>query len=258
METKRILFVKGQRLTRQLNIRRTLLAAVDHFLEGSPGSLTKAHRLVARCYAARQFVTLDEIVWGGVIMALTDAEYYSHVPRLQQYRTLLSEGSAEIHRAYLNFNFGSDFTPEERAWLNRLHDLLDFLGGFPFPAADLDQTVALEEYERRVEEINQVMLQSPPPPRLEDEMIYHLILREVSTILVNIDLRYALLRRTTHLVPRGSYSSFPPQPKLGRDDTPDISADLNWARRALRSMVEQGWLLLTWQVTPTHYHLSLH
>src|SRR5258708_38678974 len=136
METKRILFVKGQRLTRQLNIRRTLLAAVDHFLEGSPGSLTKAHRLVASCYAARQFVTLDEIVWGGVIMALTDAEYYSHVPRLQQYRTLLSEGSAEIHRAYLNFDFGSDFTPQERASLNRLDYLLDFLGGCPVPTGD--------------------------------------------------------------------------------------------------------------------------
>jgi hypothetical protein len=70
-------------------------------------------------------------------------------------------------------------------------------------------------------------------------------------------MRYSLLR-STHLVPEAPYSSFPPQPDKGRDNTPDISGDLDWARRALRSIVEQGWLLLTWQITPEHYHISFH
>lgn len=230
-----------------------LLTAVDSFIEGSPASVAKAHRLVDRCYAARRFVTLDEIVWGGIIAALTDSVFYTNLPTLHEYRSLLSEGSAEIHRAYLNFDFSSKFTPKERAWLGMLNGMLDFLGGFPFP----DRNLALEEYERRVSEIERAMLQSPPPNRLEDEMIYHLILRKVSTILVNVDLRYSLLR-STHLIPKAPYSSFPPQPVKGRDDTPDISGDLDWARRALRSIVEQGWLLLVWQVTPRHYHFSLH
>ena len=240
-------------MARPLNIRHTLLVAVNDFIEGSPASLAKAHRLVARCYAVRRFVTLDEVVWGGIIMALTDSDFYTHLPTLHEYRSILSTGSSEIHRAYLNHDFHRVFMPEERAWLGQLNDMLDFLGGFPF----CDRDAALQDYERRVEEIKQSMLLSPSPARLEDEMIHHLILREVSTILVNVDLRYSLLR-STHLVPRVPYSSFPPQPDEGRDDSPDISGDLNWARRALRSIVEQGWLLLTWQVTPEHYHLSLH
>jgi hypothetical protein len=240
-------------LARPLNIRRTLLAAVNDFIEASPASLAKAHRLVARCYVERRVATLDEVVWGGIIMALTDSEFYARLSTLREYRSLLAAGSHEIYRTYLNFDFSPDFTAVERAWLGKLNDMLDFLGGFPFP----DRDAALQEYERRVEEIKQSMLQSPPPKRLEDEKIYHLILREVSTILINVDLRYSLLR-STHLVPRVPHSSFPPQPDEGRDDTPDISGDLDWARRALRSIVEQGWILLTWQVTPEHYHLSLH
>ena len=240
-------------MARPLNFRRTVRAAVEAFIEGPPDSLVKAHRLVARCYAARRVGTLDEVVWGGIIMALTDAEVYTHLPTLREYRSLLSAGSPEIYRTYLNHDFGAAFTPEERAWLNKLHHLLGFLSGFPFP----DRDAALREYERQVEEIKQSMLQSPPPERLGDEMIYHLILREVSTILINVDLRYSLVC-STHLVPRVPYSSFPPQPDKRRDNTPDIAADLDWARRALRSIVEQGWLLVTWQVTPDHYHLSLH
>jgi len=43
------LLAEVSRLTRPLNVRRTLLAAVDAFLEASPPSLNKAHQLVARC-----------------------------------------------------------------------------------------------------------------------------------------------------------------------------------------------------------------
>lgn len=251
--TRTLTLVEVSDLARPLNIRRTLLAAVDAFLEGSPTSVAKAQRLIDRCYAARRFVTLDEVVWGGVIMALTDSEYSTHRPTLQHYRSLLREGSPEIHRGYLNFDFRSAFTPEEGIWFGKLNNLLAFFGGFPFP----DTAEAHQEYEQRKEEIKQSMLQSPPPKRLEDETIYHLILREASTILINVNLQYALLR-SMHLVPQAPYSSFPPQPDKGRDDTPDIGGDLDWVRRALRSIVEQGWLLLMWQVTPTHCHFSLH
>lgn len=240
-------------MTRPFNIRRTLLAAVDGFLEASPASLAKAHRLVARCYHARRYTSLDEVVWGPLIMELTDSVFYEDRPTLHRYRALLAEGTPEIHRVYLNFDFRPDFTAVERVWYESVLDLLDFLGGFPFPEMDS----ALRQYERRMAEIEQSMRQSPPPKRLGEEMIYHLILREVSAILLHVDLRYALLR-STHLVPRAPYSSMPPQPEVGRDDMPDIAGDLDWARRALGSIVEQGWLLLTWQVTPDHYLLSLH
>ncbi|HEX9414569.1 MAG TPA: hypothetical protein VF916_13770, partial [Ktedonobacterales bacterium] len=133
-------------MARPLNIRRTLLAAVDDFIEALPASLTKAHRLVARCYVARRSFTLDDVVWGGITMALTDSEFYARLPTLREYRSLLAAGSREIYRTYLNYDFKGAFTPEERAWLGKLNDMLDFLGGFPFP----DRDAALQEYERRV------------------------------------------------------------------------------------------------------------
>lgn len=240
-------------MARSLNIRHALLAAVDGFIEASPASLAKAHRLIARCYNACGSFSIAEIVWGGFIDWLTDSLFYEDPLTLHKYRSLLAAGSHEIYRTYLNYDFALVFTPEERIWLSQLNDMLDFLGGFPF--SDMD--AALLEYKRRVEEIKQSMQQSPTPERLEDETIYHLILRDASTILINVNLRYSLLR-STHLVPRIPYNSYPPQPDEGHDDMPDITGDLDWARRALRSIVEQGWLLLTWQVTPKHYHLSLH
>ncbi len=212
---------------RPLDIRRTLLAAVDAFLDASPASLAKAHHLVVRCESACRFFTLDDVVWGGMIHALTDSVCYDHPPTLRAYRSLLAGGSREISRHYLNYDFAWVFTPEERAWLDTLHGMLDFLSGYPFPDTD----AAIQAYKRRVEEIQRLMLQSPPPQRLEDETIYHLILRDVSTILINIDLRYSLLR-STHLVPETPYASSPPQPNEGRDTTPDVSG--TWTGHAAR------------------------
>jgi hypothetical protein len=236
-----------------LNFRRTLLAAVENFLEASPTSLAKAHRLVARAYRARRSFTLDDIAWGGVISALTDSVFYDDSKTLRDYHSMLRGSSSEIHRTYLNHDFGRALTAEERFWLTELNDMLGFLSGFPFP----DHDAALLEYDQRADIIKQAMLISPPPDRPEDETIYHLILRESSMIVTHVHLKYSLLR-STYLVPSHPYSSYPPQPKDGRDNTPDVSADLDWARRALRSIVEQGWLLITWQITPEHYRISIH
>ena len=96
-------------MARPLNVRRALLAAVDAFLEATAEPATKGHRIVKRYYAARRFTTLDEIVWGGIIMELTDFDYFTSRSYLLARRSLLAQGSTEIHRAYLNF--GGD-------WLN--------------------------------------------------------------------------------------------------------------------------------------------
>jgi hypothetical protein len=248
-----MLLVEVECLAQPLNIRRTLLTAVDSFLEASPASLTKAHRLIARCEDACPFFTLNDVVWGGFVRELTDSLFYESAPWLSEFRSLLVAGSHEIYRTYLNYNFDGKFTQAERTWISALHEMLDFLSGYPFP--DRDQ--AISRYENLVAKIKQAMLQSPSPERLEEETIYHLILREASAILISVDRRFSALR-STHLVPNGPYTSYGPQPRKGRDTEPDISGDLDWTRRALNSIVEQGWLLLTWQVTPEHYRLSLH
>lgn len=230
-----------------------MLAAVDAFLAASPSSLNKAHQLVARCGKASLPFTVGDIVWGYFIPHLKDSLFFEDPDFLRDLHTVLAAGSPEIHRTYLNYDFAWVLTADERAWLTTVSEMLDFLAGFPFA----EDEAALHEYTRRAEAIAQAMRLSPPPQRLEDETIYHLILREVSVILTTVDLRHSLLY-FTHLVPETPYASYVRLPRSGRDRTPDISADIDWARRALRSLQEQGWLLLTWQITPTHYHLSLH
>jgi hypothetical protein len=242
-------------LARRVNFRRTLLAAVDAFLEGTPTSIERAQRLVERCYTARRFTTLDEIVWGGIISELSDSVFYEHLPTLRKHRVTLASGSNEIHRAYLNFDFRDWFTQVEQDWYAQLWEMLDFFDAFPFT----NPTEAIAEYEQRSSAIEDLTLQSPPPGRLGDEMIYHFVMREVTEITTNICLRPILLEQG-HMIPDVEYSAFSPQPRTPNwlDQAPDPKESLVWARKALRSIVEDGWMLITWQVTRHHYNLSLH
>jgi hypothetical protein len=241
------------RLARRVNFRRTLLAAVDAFNEGTPTSIAKAHRLVQRCDAARQFTTLDEIVWGGIISSLSDSLFYEYAPALLKFRTLITKGSNEVHRAYLNYDFRDDFTQVEQDWYARLREMLDFFDDFPFR----DVKVSIAEYKRRTLEIERLASQSPPQARLGDEMIYHFILREVTEITTTIGLSPPLLARG-RIVPVGEHSAMPPQTDDWLEGQPNPRESLKWARKALRSIVEDGWMLITWQVTRHHYNLSLH
>jgi hypothetical protein len=187
-------------LARRVNFRRTLLAAVDAFIEGTPTSIEKGLRLVGRCYAARQFTTLDEVVWGGIISTLSDSIYYEHAPTLLEFRSLLAEGSTNIHRAYLNHDFRDEFTQAEQDWYARLWSMLDFFDTFPFTNA----AEAIAEYEQRSAAIRDIALQSPPPRRFGDEMIYHFILREVTEIATSVRLGLGVLARG-RLIPGGIF-----------------------------------------------------
>jgi hypothetical protein len=83
-----------------LTLRRSLLVAVDAFLEASPASLANAHRLIVRCdrYHASIHYTLDGMVWGGPIGAPTDSVFYENPATLRAHRALLTGVSHEIHR----------------------------------------------------------------------------------------------------------------------------------------------------------------
>jgi hypothetical protein len=90
-------------------------------------------------------------------------------------------------------------------------------------------------------------------------MIYHFVMREVTEITTTIYLRPFLLEQG-RMIPDIEYSAFSPQPRTRNwlDQAPDPKESLTWARKALRSIVEEGWMLITWQVTRHHYNLSLH
>lgn len=234
--------------------RRSLLAVVEAFLESTPASLAKAHRMVRRLEAARQFTTLDTLVWSGFISELTDSLFYQDPTYLAELRTLLLHGSPDIHRAYLRYDYRPDFTVVEGAWHEQLSRLGELLQSAPFA----DASVAIEEYQRYVNAIEALAAQASAPRHVGDEQVYHFILREVSATLTTIDLRHALLN-VGWLIPNAPYTVFPPDwARREFDRLPDLGEQVAWARRALRALVAEGWLCLTWQVTPNHYLVALH
>ena len=56
--------------------------------------------------------------------SLSDAQYYERVPTLQEFCPLIAEGSTEVHRAYLNFEFRDQFDQVE------LWGMAEFFQGF--------------------------------------------------------------------------------------------------------------------------------
>jgi hypothetical protein len=239
-------------VARPFNVRRALLQAVDAFLEGTPASQARAQRLVRRCKADVPWYTLDNIVWGGIAMFLSDPITSSHPPALQRHRTLLNTGSTDLHRAYLNEDFSSEFTPVEHEWSAHLAEMLDFLDRLPVNRSAEDTV----DYARRVQQITQLAAQAPAPPYLGSETIYHLVLREVTAIVTTVAVHHHPAYRG-RLVAQSPYRRFDQLQGSGLD-APDVRESLVWARHALRSIAADSWLLITWQVTPQHYNLSLH
>ena len=179
-------------MPRPFNYRRALLAAVEAFLQRTPESLEKAHRQVRRLRKARQFTTLDTLVWDSFISELTDSIFYEEETYLLELRATLLYGSPEIHRGYFNHDYREDgFTPLQHDWYKRLRHLGDFLGLFPF--ADTDAEAAINDYEQQVSAIERLAIQTPPPQHIGQEPLQHFILREVTAALTTIDLRHSVL-----------------------------------------------------------------
>jgi hypothetical protein len=241
------------RVTRPFNIRRALLRAVDAFLEATPAAQANAQRLVSRCKKALQPYTLDDIVWGGIALRLSDPLHAQHLPALQRYHNLLATGSTELHRAYLNEDFRPDFTPLEREWYARLSEMLDFIDHLPFDHSEADTA----DYLRRAQEIAQLAAQSSAPAHLGEEVIYHLVLREVTAIATHVFIGHHHPAYGGRLLAESPYCMFS-QPKGYGPEDPDVRESLAWARHALRSIAAASWLLIIWQVTPQNYNLSLH
>ena len=239
-------------MARPFNVRRALLRAVDAFLEATPASQAHAHRLVRRCKAVVPAYTLDDIVWGGIALHLSDPITSASLPALQRFRSLLRTGSPDLHRAYVKEDFDPEFTPIERTWCAQLAELLDFFDRLPLDRGAEDTV----EYEGRVQQITQLAAQSPAPPYLGSETIYHLVLREVTAIVTAVAVHHHPAYRG-RLLAQGPYARFGQLQGHGLD-RPDVQESLLWARHALRSIAADSWLLITWQVTPQHYNLSLH
>ncbi len=244
-------------MPRPFNYRRALLAAVEAFLQRTPESLEKAHRQVRRLRKAREFTTLDTLVWAATISELTDSIFYEEDSYLTELRATLLNGSPEIHRGYFNRDYREDgFTPLQNDWYERLRHLGDFLASFPF--ADIDAEAAITDYEQQVSAIERLTIQTPAPQHIGQEPLQHFILREVTAALTTIDLRHSLLN-VGWLIPNAPYKVFPPAwARRDFDRLPNLKEEVAWANRMLLALAGEGWCTVTWQVLPAQYLVSLH
>jgi hypothetical protein len=242
-------------MPRPFNYRRALLAAANAFLERTPASQEKAHRLVKRLQKARQSGTLDSLVWGRSISELSDSIFYEDDGYLLELCASLRDGPPEIHPGYFKHNYreDEDVTDIERAWYDHLRHLADFLADFPFAAAE----TAIREYEQQVSAIEQIALQTPAPQHIGQEHLHHFILREVTAALTTVDLRHSLLN-VGRLIPNVPYTGGFPQAAQLFDTLPDVQEEVAWARRTLLALAGEGWLSVTWQVLPAHYLIAIH
>lgn len=98
-----------------------------------------------------------------------------------------------------------------------------------------------EEYQRRKGLIKDIYAKCPSPANIGDEKIYHLVLREVTSLLLEIEvgktaayLGYPILKG--FLLETDGATSFPPK-------RVDITEGLLWATRMLNAISEKGGVL---------------
>ncbi len=156
--------VPGRRFPAPLNYRCRLLTIVNAFLDPADPTHARAQRLADRLYhdSNRLVQTIDYVVWNGLVSQLTDCVFYGSPAYLQETRNTLTNGSPELHRAYLRYDFRDQISEAEREWHTQSHDLARWLLAFPFS----DREGGIAEYARRNETIKQFAARSTAPRTL--------------------------------------------------------------------------------------------
>jgi hypothetical protein len=254
--------------------RRRLLRAVEAFLEKTPSAHIRAQRIIQRCYTAinseAKEATLDEIVWGFFVTALTDSVYYENEQFLRETREiLLGHSQQNIARSVFSRDYRFSFTADEAEWYAQLLSMVDFLLTVPFAKiceatcqarqnkenwatllASIPEAVQAEkideEYEQRKVLIEEIATHSPSPENLGDEKIYHLVLREVTSVLTQIRVGKSAVYFGYPILD-GTYSEYEDQ--LSSEHALDITGSLIWAKKALESLAGKDVLFVSWRLS---------
>lgn len=231
--------------------RAQLLEAIQAFLEGTPDAEDRGRRIVHTCLTPKHF-TLDDLTWGSIISMLTDILFQRDVENLRDLQRFLSGESWELKRGMIDYDFLPFLDDRERACAATLQRMVALLEGFSEALA----AQSLDDYvQQGVQLQDQARTSFAALPRIEhigDETLYHFILREAESLLVNIDLEFA--RQHQRLVFPG-FATFSARYRL---DMPDASGAVAWVKTALAALVRQETLWLTWQVHEGGLFFSLH
>jgi len=252
--------------------RRQLLRAVEAFLEGTPSARVRAQRIMQRCeaalYSEAKKSTLDRIIWNFYVLALTDSEFYESEEFLQETREILrGQSSQNIARTVISEDFRPSFTADEAEWHAHLLSMVDFLLAIPYakiheatfgawqgrdtwatmrtiiPEA-LQADEAEAEYQRRKALIEALFARSPSPQQMGDEKIYHVVLREVTTLITSIRVGMAA-------VVCGYPVLAPPYSGTTSSESGllNMSERLEWIKRALEALEGKDALLMSWRLS---------
>lgn len=252
-----------------MSYRKQLLQAVEAFLEGTPSALIRAQRIIRRSSTAlfneEKALTLDWIVWERFFSKLTDSVFYEDEEFLREtWEMLLGHSSQNIASQVFSEDLRSCFTTDEAEWYDQLVAMVDFILTIPFAKlheatyqawlnvetratmrAQIPEVIQAEkleeEYQERKALIKSIYARCPSPNNIGDEKIYHLVLREVTSLLLEIEvgkmaayLGYPILKG--FLLETDGATSFPPK-------RVDITEGLLWATRMLNAISEKGGIL---------------
>ena len=253
-----------------LSYRKQVLHAVDAFLQGTPASLSQGRQIIEECYiplgADFHRFTLDGLIWRSVLHPLTDSIFFTSQEYLRELRSVLFGFPAKARNTiFIKQDFRPYLTPTEAEWYAQLLSTLDFIQSLPFAQVteataearrnDLSGPLILatvpeampiqkayEDYERRKSATEALAASMPSPKQVGEETIYRFVLREVSELVTDVDIRLSA-------VYNGYPSPLPPYAVEGDNasDT-DMSELLAWAKRALGALAGDGNLVLSWQL----------
>ena len=228
-----------------------------------------------RCYAAlgreQEPVTLNDIIWGAFIQALTDSVFYESEQFLRQtQQTLQGHSPGNIARTVFKEDYRVYFTREEEQWYAELMSLLDFILTTPFAKIHeatyqawqnkatwatirptLPEAVQAgkidEEYLQRKALIEDISARSLLPEDVGDEQIYHLMLREVTSILTAIRVGHAGIV-FGYPVLDGAYTDY--RSSLSSQfERVDMTERLFWAKKSLDALAGKEELFISWRLS---------
>ena len=204
-------------MPKRTHYRRSLLRAVEAFLQETPASIALGKRINRRCYTAlwadSQRFTLDGLIWLSLAWPLTDSVYYTSREYLQDvHNILLGLPSQEREKTFIKEDFRPYLTPDEGEWYAHLCGMVDLIQSLPFAqiaeataeararnvagntilatipeAASIKE--AYEDYQQRTAAIDALVASIPSPERAGEETIYRLVLREVTALVTAVDIR---------------------------------------------------------------------
>jgi hypothetical protein len=260
-------------MQKRWNYQKRLLEAVEAFLDETPEVQTQAHadiqHWVAEARNSAESMTLDDIIWGSFVIELTDSVFYENKTYLRDTRELLlGRDRRNRFTALFMGDCRSYFTVDEVAWYDHLLGMVDFLVAIPFVrfheviypefqnkerwetirerVPEAAQVEKLEQdYEQRKVRLEEIAAKSPVPEDAGAESIYHLVLREVTSILAEI-----------WVVPVAAYVGYPilggPHSNFrgaGENQYPNMTEQIVWAKRVLEALSnEEGELLFSWRL----------